>query len=413
MSWKKWGFAGLGAVLVLGIIAQAVLKKVEVDLAPVKKDDVVATVTEKGRIVSSNAKDIYSEVQGRVKKVNVDTGDTVKQGTVLAELDVADIDQQIARLEGELMAVRGSEEAAQLQGAGSQVKQQQLAVDQARVIFNQANSAYTRTLQLYNEGAATLAELERAQTELATGRKALEQAEAALAAAQKQSKGSGISFRGQRESLEAQLGFLKAQKAKATIITDREGTVFTRKVQEGDMISPGALLFTVGSLGRVEIETYVSSKDIANVKKGDGVTLTFKEPGKDTEAGGVITKVSPVTEERVSPLGIIEDKIKVTVEIKHQPAGVNLIPGRAVDVTITTQRARNVLAVPVDAVFTDRGKDFIWVVKKGTAAPVRVEKGIEGDELVEIKSGVTATDYVILNPHQTDLKEGIKVKQRK
>lgn len=135
--------------------------------------------------------------------------------------------------------------------------------------------------------------------------------------------------------------------------------------------------------------------------------------GEDIETAGVITKISPVTEERTSPLGIVEDKIKVTVELKKQPEGINLTPGRTVDVTLITRQAGGVLAVPKDALFTDKGEDFVWVVRDGVASIARLEKGIEGDDLLEIKRGVSAGQDVILNPHQTGLKEGIKVKQRK
>jgi len=411
-KWKKWGLAGLGLIMVLGIMAQSALKKVEADLAPVKKADVAATVTEKGRIISRDAGDIFSEVQGKVKRVYVDAGDPVKKGTLLAELDTGDIEQQISRLEGELKAVSGQEEAAQLQGSGSQIRQQQLAVEQARVALSQATSDYNRTRQLYNEGAATAVELEQAGTGLETARKSLAQAEAALTAAKKQSKGNKTNYQGQRESLTAQLNYLQKQKAGARIAAGRDGVVFAKKVREGDMVAPGALLFTVGSLGRVNIEIYVNSNDMANIKQGDEVAVTFKEPGGDRETAGAIAKISPVTEERMSPLGIIEDKIKVTAELRERPAGISLTPGRTVDVSLITRQAKGVPAVPKDAVFTDNGQDFIWVVKKGTASLVRVVKGIEGDELVEIKSGVTVGEEVINDPHQTNLKEGVRVKQR-
>lgn len=412
-KWKKWGLIGIGAALVIGIAAQALFKGVEVDLAVVRKGNVVATVTEKGRVVSKDTGDIYSEVQGKVKTLHVDAGDTVKKGALLAELDVSAIDEQIARLEGELKAVRGSEESAELQGAGSQVKQQQLAVDQARVALNQANSAYSRLQKLYAEGAVTLAELEQARTDQAAARKTLEQAQAALAAAKKQSQGSALSFQGQKESLTAQLSYLRSQKVKAGITADRDGTVFVKKIRAGDAVAPGDLLFTVGSLGRVNIEAYVNAKDMANVKKGDDAAVVFKEPGEDIKASGVITKVSPVTEEQTSALGIIEDKIKVTIDLKQLPAGINLTPGRSVDVTLITRQAKGVPAVLKDAVFTDKNADYVWVVRNGAASLVRVETGIEGDDLTEIKKGVAAGEDVILNPHQTGLKEGIKVKQLK
>jgi HlyD family secretion protein len=113
----------------------------------------------------------------------------------------------------------------------------------------------------------------------------------------------------------------------------------------------------------------------------------------------------------MSSLGVLEDKVKVIIKLAELPAGINLTPGATVDVTITIREARNVLAVPKEAVFTDQGQKYVWLIKNGKAVTVPVSTGIEGDDLIEVKTGLRKGDSVLLNPHHKELKEGSRIKQ--
>lgn len=407
-KWSKRILIGIGIVVVLAAVGLAKFKPLDVDTQTVRKGKVTASVVEKGKVVSEATEDTVSEVQGKIKDIYADEGDMVTKGKLLAVVDTAELEARMAQLEGELKALKGMERVSPADS--NQVRQHQLAVEQAGIAFERARSDFDRTQNLFMEGAVTALEMERAKAELETSRKALAQAEAALALAKQQSRGSKLQYQGQRESIQAQLKHMGEQKAKARITANRDGVVFTKHVKAGDYVNPGSKLFSIGTRAQVRIETYINSKDMANVRKGDKVGVVFKVPGEDIKLAGLITRIAPVTEERTSSLGIIEDKVKVTVELDKYPDGIQLIPGMTVDVVVVTREAVNVPGVPKDAVFTDQGKDYVWVVRKGSAVLVQVRKGIEGDELVEVKSGLTEGEQVIMNPHQTELKEGIKVK---
>ncbi len=407
-KWKKRGLIGAGIAAVLILAALSMSKAVDVEEAEVIRGNVAAVVVEKGKVTSEESADIYSEVQGRVKAVHVEEGDTVARGDSLAEIDAGDLEARIAALEGELKSIEGMERAAQ--GNASQVRQQEAALEQAELSFELAETAYQRVQQLYAEGAVTRAELERSQNEMETAAEAVEQARAALNAAKKLGEGNRLQYQGQKESIQAQLTRLREQKEKAVVTAPADGTVFAAGIQEGDFVSPGTLMFTVGKAGRIKIETYVGTRDIRDLKTGDSVRVLFKMPGKDTEVSGTITRVNPAAEERVSSLGITEDKIKVLAELDEEPGELRITPGMSVDVTFTTQEERDVLAVPREAVFGDNGKDYVWVIEDGRAVLREITTGTEGDEFVEVEKGLREGQQVILNPHQEGLTEGIKVK---
>ena len=407
-KWKKRGLIGAGIAVVIVIAALSMSKAIDVEEVKVIRGDVAAAVVEKGKVTSEESADIYSEIQGKVNTVYVEEGNTVARGDRLAEIDAGDLEAQIARLAGELKSIEGMEKAAL--GDASQVRQQESALQQTELALELAETAYQRAQQLYAEGAVTRAELERSQNEMESASEAVEQARAALNAARKLSEGNRLQYQGQKESLQAQLNRLREQKEQAVVTAPADGTVFAAGIEQGDFVSPGTLMFTVGKAGKIKIETYVSTKDIRNIKSGNNVRVLFKMPGKDTEVAGKITRVNPAAEERVSSLGITEDKIKVIAELGEKPGELRITPGMSVDVTFTTQEERDVLAVPREAVFTDNGKDYVWLIKDGKAVLGEITTGTEGDDLIEVKKGLQEGQQVIMNPHQEGLAEGVKVK---
>ena len=72
--------------------------------------------------------------------------------------------------------------------------------------------------------------------------------------------------------------------------------------------------------------------------------------------------------------------------------------GLEANVTIATGEAKNVLSLPIGAVNTDVNGQFCYVVENGAAARRDVTTGLSSDTQVEIASGLSAGDEVILDP---------------
>lgn len=407
--WVRNSLIGAGILSLIGITALSQMKSVDVDLVQAKQQDVLSTVLEKGKLSNGNTQKILAEVQGKVLNVKVDEGMHVKSGTLLATIDVLELEAKLNQLRGELKAVTGSEASAKSQSGINQIKQQEVVVDQAKLAVESAQKDYQRTQALFQEGGATAVEVEDSENALKTARKSLEQAEAALASIRKQSQSNSLQYQGQKESLQAQIDYLASQVSKGKIYASGEGIVYSKKVENGDFVSPGSLLFTIGQSKLSQIETWINSTEMSNVKIGDGVTIVFKRPGEDLKNPGRIIKIAPVTEERTSALGLVEDRVKVTIELSGIPQEVNLTAGSTVDVQVVTSKADHVVAIPKEAVFTDAGQDYVWIARRGQAILTKIQAGLEGDLLIEVKTGIKAGDQIILDPHNTDLKEGVKV----
>lgn len=399
-----------GAVLLIGALALSTyLKAVAVEAVEVKRQAVAATVTEKGKVTAPASQEIFSEGTGKIIKIFAEEGDQIKAGNILAQLDTSDIDAQISQVEGEIKALQGG--VLTSPGVGrSQVQQQQIAVEEARTALTQAQKEYNRTSNLYQEGAATQAEFDQAQNNMEIKKKALAQAEASLKVTQEQNQGTSLQYQGQKESLEAKRRSLQNQKQKNTIVSSSSGTVLNKEIKQGDYVTAGQKLFSVGDTKNLNIETYLITRDVYNVRKGDQVRVVLNTPGgKDIYTEGKIAKISPATVEKTSALGVVEEKVKVTVELIKVPQGINLFPGMEVDVDITTQKAEGVMAIPTEAIFSDKGENYVWLIQDGKAKTIQIETGIEGDVLTEIKEGLKEGAVIILNPHDPGLKENVRV----
>lgn len=417
-KWWKLGLWGLGIVVILVMLIYPKFQAIEVQTVQAKKGDVIATVEEKGTVVNQKKINISSEIQGKVTSVVAEVGDKVNVNTVLLKIDTRDLNAQLAQLKGELKAVQGTETATVRQPSQNQIKQQQSILEQARVALNLASQALNRAKELFAEGAISNTEIESYQADYDTKEQAFAEAEISLAQARaefealtKQKGGANLQYQGQSESIKARIKYLEEQVLKANVKSPIQGIILEKSIKMGDYVNPGSLLFVLAGEGNYHIETYLRSKDIINVKKDAIVGVVFKAGDNDIKVSGKIIKIAPVAEERISALGISEDKIKVNVQLLTTPQGINIIPGMNVDVIATTQRAANVINITKDVVFNDAGKSFLWTVKDNKAKLTQVEKGIEGDTLLEIKQGLENGEHVILTPHLTELKEGLNIKE--
>ena len=416
-KWLKLSLWGLGLLIVIGMLVYSKFQPVVVQTVQATTWDVVVTVEEKGKVVNQNNIDISSDIQGKVISIGAEVGDTVNTKTVLLKVDTRDLKAQIAQLKGELKAIQGTQTATAGDPNQNQIKQQQNILEQANVALSLSREALKRAKQLFAEGAISNTEIEQCQADYDTKEQAFAEAQTSLTEARvelatltRQKGGSNLQYQGQKESITAKIKYLEEQVLKANIKAPMAGIILAKNIKLGDYVNAGSLLFVLADNNNYHIETYIRSKDIANVKKDALVEVIFKAGDKDLKVLGKISKIAPVAEEQISALGISEDKIRIDIQLQTTPNGINIIPGMNADVIVTTQKATNVVNVIKDAVFNDAGNSFLWVVKDNKATLTEVEKGIEGDTLLEIKHGLQAGELVILTPHLAELKEGLKVK---
>jgi membrane fusion protein, multidrug efflux system len=279
---------------------------------------------------------IRSEMSGAVLQTYAEAGQRVTAGQPLAQLDAAVLrDQQIS--------ARG-------------------AVATAQSSYEIAQRELSRNSTLEKAGAIAERDLERARN--------------ALVAAQ-----------GQLATARAQLANVNKQLDKASVQAPFSGVIAQRQVNAGDVVSPGAALFTVVDPGSMQLEASVPAEALTQVRVG--MPVTFKVNGYPNRSfSGRITRVNPTADPATR-------QVKIVASIPN--AGNTLVGGLFAEGRVSSE-ARVAPMVPFGAV-DERGlRPTVVRLRQGKIEKVEVGIGIRdaAAETVEITSGLAPGDTLLL-----------------
>ena len=146
------------------------------------------------------------------------------------------------------------------------------------------------------------------------------------------------------------------------------------------------------------------ASEASSVQVGDPVTLKQKDQVLTEESQ--VLWVSKKAKEVLSAIGIAQKRVEVTVRVPDSLT--NLILGDDVEVIIKTDETEQVMRVPEKAVFEMEGKKYVYLVDGNRSRLLEIGTGLEGDDWIEVITGLKEGDQVILSPGN-DLKDGQKL----
>jgi len=407
VKWLFWMVA-LGALAAVSVYNAT--RPLQAELLTIKPRTIEEKFVENGLVKAAWEKDLFSAVAGSVKLLNAKEGEPVTAGEVLVRLDTRETEYQIAQLRGQLSSIRGQERQAFSSPRASQVAQQQLAVKLAEQQLNSAREEFIRTETLFTAGVVSrlvLNEAAKAVTQLELIHAQQVQALRLLEEDSGPPPGTGEQFAGLAASLRAQISMLEYQKSKAVLTSPANAVVSAVLVEEGAVVAPGVPLLSLFRPGEYELELYLLPEDIRHVTAGMPVTVTFDEEQAGEAFAGKVSGISPAAIEKLSAMGVQEERVKVTVALSGDITGVR--PGFAMEATFVTQRLEGKLVVPKTALFKQDGEDAVWVLRSGRARVQPIQTGLETDDEAVVVSGLEMGDMVLQNPRLEGLKEGVRV----
>ena len=176
-----------------------------------------------------------------------------------------------------------------------------------------------------------------------------------------------------------------AKELTTTFYSKTSGYITAVDIKEGDNIMEGAALFRTASLSTLWAEAQVYASQLAHIDRKGTATVTFPDiPGKTFS--GSIAFVNP----EINPDTRI-NLIRINIPNPNQL----LQPGMPAYVSISNT-SKSAYTLPIDAVIRTGDKSMVWIqVAPNTYKTRMVETGMETDDRIEIKSGLTAGDIVI------------------
>ncbi|HWO66983.1 MAG TPA: HlyD family efflux transporter periplasmic adaptor subunit, partial [Umezawaea sp.] len=188
--------------------------------------------------------------------------------------------------------------------------------------------------------------------------------------------------------------------AATTLTAPGDGTVTSVSGKVGDKVSAGgsgaAATTTTAPTGFVVItdlknfvlHANVAESDVSKLKVDQAATVTVNAlPGSPVQAKVTGVDLLPTTSNNVVQYG-------VTLALTDPPA--TLKPGQSASVEITVASATGVLAVPSAALSTIGAANTVTVLENGAESRKSVEVGVRGDQYVQITSGLTENEQVVL-----------------
>ncbi len=210
----------------------------------------------------------------------------------------------------------------------------------------------------------------------------------------------------ERESIQQQL--------KNNIVTAPiSGKVLDIQVKDGDGVTSGDVLLTLGNPAQELVQLQLSILDAAKVEAGQKARIKVIGPDPKPFTGRVksvypqalATEDSQQSSRRQSSG---QAKVPATIQL-DQPSGI-LIPGSQVSVEIIQEQRQNVVALELTAIQRSDSEPFVWIRdNQGKAQKKIVSLGLEGLTTVEVKSGLRPGDQVIQPPPETALAPGTPV----
>jgi len=391
---KRWIITIIVTVSVLALIIVAVAATrggTKIDpskLAKVERGDLARSVVATGKITPITKVEIKSKASGIVKKLYVDTGDHVKQGQVLAELDKVEIEAQVNSAKAQLLSSQ-----ANLQSAIADEKRAE--VDAEGVDIPTLQRAYQRALDMSKDGVVSQATVDDAQRSYIMAVNKRDVARAQLSV----SKAKVAQARADVEQARAGLKQLEEQLSYTTITSPINGVVLSRDVEVGDAVSSilvlgsaATLIMTIGDTSEVYVKGKVDESDIGKVYLGQPARIHV-ETFKDKTFYGHVTKISP--------MGVEKDNV-TTFEVRvsiNNPGG-ELKAEMTANAEIILDEHHNVLMVPEAAIMYDKDKnasvDIPVPSAKNGMKKIPIKIGISNGVKTEVLAGLKQGEEVVL-----------------
>jgi HlyD family secretion protein len=396
--WRRWLKPALLIVLALAaggfFLRNAILGK-PVETYEAARSDLIQSVVASGRIATPQRVAVGAVITGRVTRIPVKEGQSVKRGDVLIELDNEDEGAAVAQARGAV--AQAEAKLRQLRELGLPAAEQGRV--QAQANHTQARQQYERAVELKAKGFVSQAALDDAQRNLSV-------AESQLRAAQLQvesNRPAGSDFALAQTALaqaRASLSLAQAKLDQTVIRAPVDGILIARGVEPGNVVQSGKELMALAPVGETQVVVQIDEKNLAQLKLGQQALASADAFPKERFAAELIY---------INP-GI--DALRGSVEVKLRVASPPdyLRQDMTVSVDIEVARRNGTVVVPADAVHDANGaQPWVLAVDGWRAQRRPVKLGLKGDGRVEVLEGVSPGDSLI-SAAQLMVKSGQRVR---
>lgn len=375
---------GVGALVWIMLRPTPVL----VEVSKATRGPMRVTVDEDGETRAHDRFVIAAPIPGRMLRVELEEGDSVRENQVVAIIEPLPLNQQQRE---EVLGRVASAEAAK--------RQADARAEHAREDYEQSRRDRQRAEQLAREKVISAQALEQARNAEITSGDELQAARFNALAAASDVKVARAGLVG--------IGDRTAPRKVISLHAPIAGRVLRVVEKSERVVQAGAPLVVLGDPAAIEIVTDVLTNDAVNIKPG--ATAFLEAWGGDHPLRAKVRLVEPAGFTKISALGVEEKRVNVIADFIDPADGLG--DGFRVETRIVTWESPDILKIPASAAFRERDGWSVFVLDNGRARRHAIEIGHRNQTEAEVLSGITVGEDVILHP-SNQLREGVRVRRQ-
>jgi HlyD family secretion protein len=416
----KWILIVVGVLAVLFVGAKMLggssKTGTKVTAEKAQKRTIIETVNASGKVYPEVEVKISPDISGEIVELNVQEGDSVKRGQVLA------------RIYADIYSSQRDEAAARVTQSQATVANSEASINALKAQLDQAKLTYDRYKGLHDEKVISDAEFEQYETQYRT-------AQSQYNAAQQNIRSLRAATQSTRTSLEA----ANKNLSRTLLVSPMNGVISSLSVKKGERVAGnsfalGTEMMRVAEMDVMEVRVDVGENDIVKVNIGDSADVEV-EAYNNRKFKGVVTQIASSTKTAQTATG---DVTNYEVRIRIDPSSYSDLvdpskpkkfpfrPGMNASADIKTKRKDNVVSVPIASVAarvkgSDKSVADEKKEKEKSKDPNAEEVNVSGDDLEEVvfvikqdgtvekrtvTTGIQDVNYIEIT---TGLKEGEQI----
>ncbi len=388
----------LALILIATLVWAFIPKPIPVDLMTLQPGGMTVTVDEEGETRVHDVFVLSTPISGRALRIEAEVGDEVQaQQTKIAEIEPIDPTLLDPRSEAQARA--------DIRAAEANLVLAEASVKEARVELDFAKSEYDRARKLRADAVMSERELEAAESTYKTRQAALETARANRQARQAELE------RARAELISPTQARVKSDDcACVPIRSPVDGRILKILHKSEGVVAAGEALVEIGDPADLEIVADLLSSDAVKVEPGMHVIID--NWGGDHLLEGRVRRVEPFGFTKVSALGIEEQRVNVIIDFTSpREEWSRIAHGFQVDVRIVLWEGKEVLKLPLTALFRDGSNWAVFVDEDGVAVKRDIRLGRRTGLEAEIIDGLAAGERIVVHPSDK-ITQGVSIEAR-
>lgn len=328
---------------------------------------------------------VTAQTVGTVQEVYVKLGQNVRKGDELLSISSPDLENSVKQSKAALDLAKASYSSATGGSLEAQVNQAKTALDNAKTQYDESQRNYDNNKILYEQEVISLDQFKKIEFSLEQSKQQLDSAQRSYDTATSKSIPQAKALaKKQLDQAQVSYNLAMSNLDKLTLTAPVDGTITAKNFDAKEMITQSQPAFTISNPNTLEVDLNVAESDIDKFKKDGNVEVVIE----DQRILGKVDYVPSVVDPETSLY-----PVKVLVNNTNN----KFKAGMSAQVNLSVEKENGAVTVPKKAIFEEKGKKYVYIANKDNIAKKKlVQTGIVTEDKIEIKSGVSEKDTVVI-----------------